>query len=88
MLAQPHVWHIRNAPKDAVYCGRPGPWGNPYVMGPHGTRAEVIAKYRIWLFDQPLLVGRVKKELRGKHLSCWCAPLPCHAEILLELANE
>lgn len=27
-------------------------------------------------------------ELRGKHLACWC-PLesPCHADVLLELAN-
>lgn len=29
------------------------------------------------------------KELRGKHLMCWC-PLdqPCHADVLLELANK
>jgi hypothetical protein len=27
-------------------------------------------------------------ELRGKHLACWC-PLnePCHADVLLRLAN-
>lgn len=30
-----------------------------------------------------------KKELRGKDLACWC-PLdqPCHADILLEIANQ
>lgn len=30
----------------------------------------------------------VRRELRGKHLACWC-PLDqaCHAEILLEIAN-
>ena len=29
------------------------------------------------------------EELRGKNLACWC-PLdkPCHADILLELAND
>ncbi|GAG87489.1 unnamed protein product, partial [marine sediment metagenome] len=26
-------------------------------------------------------------ELKGKDLVCWCAPLPCHADVLLELAN-
>jgi hypothetical protein len=28
-------------------------------------------------------------ELRGKNLACWC-PLdqPCHADVLLELANK
>lgn len=28
------------------------------------------------------------KELRGKNLACWCKPgEPCHADVLLELAN-
>lgn len=27
--------------------------------------------------------------LRGKHLACWCHPdMACHADVLLELANE
>lgn len=27
-------------------------------------------------------------ELRGKNLACWCPPgSPCHADVLLELAN-
>jgi hypothetical protein len=27
-------------------------------------------------------------ELRGKNLACWCKPdQPCHADVLLELAN-
>lgn len=31
---------------------------------------------------------RIKRELRGKNLACWC-PLgqPCHADILLKIAN-
>jgi Domain of unknown function (DUF4326) len=36
----------------------------------------------------------VKRELRGKDLACWCPlvdkdgnPVPCHADILLEIAN-
>ena len=33
-------------------------------------------------------VAGAKTELRGKNLACWC-PLdqPCHADVLLELAN-
>lgn len=28
-------------------------------------------------------------DLRGKNLACWCAPgMPCHADVLLELANK
>ena len=33
-------------------------------------------------------VEDVRRELRGKDLACWC-PLdqPCHADVLLEIAN-
>lgn len=27
-------------------------------------------------------------ELRGKNLACWCGDGPCHADVLLELANR
>jgi hypothetical protein len=38
--------------------------------------------------DQEMPVPDLK-ELRGKNLMCWC-PLdtPCHADVLLELANK
>jgi hypothetical protein len=30
----------------------------------------------------------IRKELRGKNLACWCKPgQPCHADVLLEIAN-
>lgn len=33
-------------------------------------------------------IGDIKRELRGHDLACWC-PLdePCHADVLLEVAN-
>lgn len=70
-----------------VYIGRPGPWGNPFIIGRHGTRAEVIAKYRAWLVRQPELVRRAREELTGKVLGCFCHPLPCHGDILAEVCN-
>lgn len=34
-------------------------------------------------------VDDVRRELRGKNLACWCAlDEPCHADVLLELANQ
>ena len=71
-----------------VYVGRPSKWGNPYRLGPDGYRADVIRKYRIWLREHPDIVAAAKRELRGKVLACWCAPLPCHADVLAEIANE
>lgn len=77
-------------PDDAVYVGRPSKWGNPFHVGTHGTRDEVIDKYREWLevaLKAPS--GYLDlDELRGKDLVCWCAPKRCHADVLLTLANQ
>jgi len=39
-----------------------------------------------------VLAGRVRSvldEIRGKDLACWCREdAPCHADVLLEIANE
>lgn len=72
----------------AVYCGRPSVFGNPFHIGRDGARDEVIARYRAWLNDRPDLMARAKIELRGKDLICWCAPLGCHCDVLLEIANQ
>ena len=34
---------------EGVYIGRPSLIGNPYRIGAHGTREQVIARYREWL---------------------------------------
>lgn len=72
-------------PKDAVFVGRPSKWGNPYVIGRDGTRKQVIAKYHDYLYESGLI--NEVKELKGKCLVCYCAPLACHGDILLEAAN-
>jgi hypothetical protein len=31
----------------------------------------------------------VRRELKGRDLACWCKPdEPCHADVLLEIANR
>lgn len=83
--------HHKNAPAEAVYVGRPSKWGNPFIIGRDGERAECVEKFRTML-QQPDTFWSVKRaeiraELKGKDLVCWCAPKPCHADILLEIAN-
>lgn len=77
-------------PLDAVIVDRTSQWGNDFVVGVDGTREECIAKYREYFIKPTLQVYGMAyfEELRGKDLACWC-PLdqPCHADILLELAN-
>jgi hypothetical protein len=89
MPDEPRVAHKREA-SGGVYIGRPTKWGNPYKIGRDGTREEVIEKYREWITDpmQVELRADARRELRGKVLVCWCAPLSCHGDVLLEIANS
>jgi hypothetical protein len=80
-------------PEGAVYVGRPTKWGNPYVLTSDNSLGEIVRQYRelvsvknIWSTPNK---QQIKDELRGKDLVCWC-PLnrPCHADVLLEIANK
>jgi len=102
------VMHFRAVPvgPDTVYIGRPGPWGNPFVIGESGTRDDVLNLFESWLWaknyghNRPLgereqaLVKAFKwmrehiHELEGKTLLCWCAPMPCHGDILVRYLKE
>lgn len=72
---------------DEVYIGRPSKWGNPFIIGKDGTRAEVIEKYEHYIRKNKKLMEDLW-ELKGKNLVCFCAPLACHGDILLRLANK
>jgi len=78
----------KDIPPDAVYVGRPSKWGNPFKIGKDGTREEVIEKYFDYAVYSISINPQWLEELKGKDLVCWCAPLPCHADVLLELANK
>lgn len=81
------VVHCKREPFD-VYIGRPGPWGNPFVVGKDGTRDEVIEKFRRWVTTERLdLFWRAQRELGGKTLGCWCAPQACHGDVLLGIVS-
>jgi hypothetical protein len=80
------VVHCKKAPYD-IYIGRPSKWGNPFKIGPDGTREEVIAKYKEWFKKQPELTNSIT-ELKGKVLGCWCKPHSCHGDFLAALANN
>lgn len=83
-----HTGTMYPLPPNSVYVGRPSKWGNPFVIDKDHTRDAVIQAYEKWLMAQPDLLLCLRTELRGKDLVCWCAPSRCHADILLELANE
>ena len=74
-----------------VMIGRPSPLGNPFVIGRDGTRAEVIAKYRVWLWAQIKARGKayealvaLKERSRTEEITllCYCKPLACHGDVV------
>lgn len=71
---------------DAIIVARPSKWGNPYVVGEHGDAAKCVETYSEFI---GIFLGHQMQELKGKDLACWC-PLdqPCHADVLLKIANE
>ena len=89
----PKTWQNDPAYADHVYIGRahrakklPGSvWGNPFVVGRDGNRAQVIEKYRAWIETQPHLLQMIPHlATQTGALVCWCAPLPCHGDVLCE----
>lgn len=85
-VARTRVVNIRNSKFD-VYIGRPSDWGNPFEIGPDGTREEVIEKYREYIKQRPDLQLRFN-ELLGKRLGCYCRPRPCHGDVLVEMVER
>ena len=76
-------------PAGTVVVTRPTKWGNPHPLAL--GRAEAVRRYRDDLLAGrlPITVDDVRRELRGRDLACYC-PLdePCHADVLLAVAND
>lgn len=70
-----------------IYIGRGSKWGNPFRIGIDGTREQVIEKYRKYIKNNLKLLKDIN-QLRGKILGCFCRPLTCHGDVLVELLNE
>lgn len=81
------VVNCRDNPYYDVFIGRPSIFGNPFKIGVHGTREEVIEKFREYLKKTPHLVELAKDVLKGKVLGCWCKPAPCHGDIWAAIVN-
>lgn len=96
MTGAKRIQYVRGKalPMNAAYVGRGSRWGNPFrLTDPRSfaERTEVVRRYRDYLHEpaQARLMRAVHTVLPGLDLACWCRPdgLPCHADVLLELAN-
>lgn len=74
---------------NAIYIGRPSKWGNPFKITPMITRDQACDAFAYW-FDHSLEGQKLQQhlpELKGKNLSCFCAPMRCHGDFLMARAN-
>lgn len=94
-MSNTKVVHCKKEPYD-VYIGRPSKWGNPFKIGVHGNREEVVKKYRMWLDGEisapngstPPTRDEIRRELKGKVLGCWCRPKLCHGDVIVDIIEE
>ena len=89
-------------PENTVYVGRPTRWGNPFIVGKWSPMAKkpidnegAVGMFKDMLEDREIrMICEYPRdadfdELRGKNLACWCSlDQPCHADVLLKLANQ
>ena len=75
---------------DVVRIDRRTRWSNPFVIGRHGSREEVIERYRAWLWRK-VKSGWISlaelAALNGKTLLCHCHPKPCHGDVLAKASS-
>ena len=98
MKAYQHlVVHCRKSKYD-VYCGRESggapkdcsdfSFGNPFTMRVEAEREDRVELFRQGLLANESLATRVRTELKGKTLACWCSPKLCHCHVLACVANS
>jgi hypothetical protein len=87
----------------ARVVARPTKWGNPFIVGKHGTAADCVRYHALavggwFLLESTPTIAELQahvdfiranvRELAGHNLACWCAlDKPCHADTLLRLGR-
>lgn len=89
-------------PPNTVCITRPGRWGNPFRVSLEMPAEQAVVDFRLELryemlaieFGMPARSERMRwiaehiHLLKGKNLACYCqAGQPCHADVLLQIAN-
>lgn len=78
-----------------VFIGRPGPLGNPFVVGRDGTREECVQYHQEWLDGKreapngkrPPTRDYIVRMCKGKKLGCFCAPELCHGDNYVRICD-
>ena len=76
----------------------PSIFGNPFQLSHESQRDQILKQYTKWLTEQWHAKGDLQKAIinlaadskNGEKiaLQCWCAPKPCHGDILKLTIDE
>lgn len=93
-LSREKGWRM---PPNTMRVDRATRFGNPFRVTEDRTAAEAYMAFETWLTTPGCDAGMKERkarilmampELLGKDLACWCKPgEPCHADVLLRIAN-
>jgi hypothetical protein len=87
VVARPGPW---GNPFIAVPECKPGmQTGSEYVCVPNAAKAVACFEEMLRSPNRAALLAAARATLGGKNLACWCRlDQPCHADVLLKVANE
>ena len=79
--------------KGTIYIGRGSPLGNPFPITKELPRLEAIAKYKVYLIQRiisnnDIILNALKSLNKDSKLLCFCAPAPCHGNIIKDIWEE
>lgn len=80
-----------NLPSYCVLIDRTTIFGNPFKIGPHGNRNDVIKRFARYFERRMKHDIKFRKNvinLTGKTLLCWCHPMCCHGDVIVEYLNK
>lgn len=63
--------------------------GNPFTVQKYG-RLGCIARYEKYARERMKKDAEFRRAVlacRGQRLGCWCAPKPCHGDVIIKLCE-
>ena len=83
---------------EGIFIGRPSALGNPFSIGSHKTREEVIARHAEWIHQRvaqdDAVICNALNEIyfdaahKPTKLICFCKPKACHGDVIAKLVND
>jgi hypothetical protein len=70
---------------DPEWCGRSVKLTPEGLQSGTLDRSGVLYHFRFYAIDRLTREPDWLEPLRGKRLACWCAPLWCHGDVIVEL---